>query len=95
MSTTSSAGSRAVEVKYEIGGSKTTYRGLDGDEFRSSVHWEGSMLVFDTTEHEEGKEIPQKAVWTLSADSNSLQVDRQVTKPGKTTHSLTTYVRQP
>ncbi len=84
-----------LEVKYVIGGPETTYRGLDGDEFRSTVRWNASSLVFDTIEQEGSTEIPQKAVWTLSADANELQVNRQFTKSGKTTHSLTTYIRQP
>jgi hypothetical protein len=86
---------RNLEVKYVIGGAETTYKGLDGDEFRSSVRWDAGSLVFDTIEHEGSDEIPQKAVWSLSADGNALQVDRQITKSGKTTHSLTTYIRQP
>ena len=88
-------GTRSLEVKYVIGGPGTTYTGLDGDEFRSSVRWNASSLVFDTIEQEGSNEIPQKAVWTLSADGNTLQVDRKFTKSGKTTHSLTTYIRQP
>jgi hypothetical protein len=92
---TSSHGTRNLEVKYVIGGPQTTYTGLDGDEFRSSARWDAGSLVFDTIEHEDSNEIPQKAVWTLSADGHELQVDRQVTKSGKTTRSLTTYIRQP
>jgi hypothetical protein len=90
-----SQGTKSLEVKYEIGGPETTYTGLDGDQFRSSVRWDGNALVFDTIEHEAGSEIPQKTIWTLSGDRNTLQVDRTITKSGKTSHSLTTYVRQP
>ena len=92
---TNAQGTRNLEVKYEIGGPEATYTGLDGDQFRSSVHWEGNALVFDITEHEAGSEIPQKTVWTLLAEGNSLQVDRTVTKSGQTSHSLTKYARQP
>jgi hypothetical protein len=92
---TNSDGTRNLEVKYVIGGPETTYRGLDGDEFRSTVRWDASRLVFDTIEQEGSTEIPQKVAWTLSADGNELQVDRQFTKSGKTTHSLTSYIRQP
>ena len=92
---TTSEGRRQLEVKYEIGGPETTYIGLDGDEFRSSVGWDGSSLVFQTTEHEAGSEVPQKAVWTLSADGNTLQVDRESTKLGKATRSSTSWLRQP
>jgi hypothetical protein len=84
-----------LEVNYVIGGPEATYTGLDGDEFRSSVHWDASRLVFDIVEREDSNEIPQTTVWTLSADGNSLQVDRQITKGGKTTHSAITYTRQP
>ncbi len=86
-------GTRNLEVKYEIGGPETTYTGLDGDQFRSSVRWDGNALVFDTIEHEAGSEIPQKTVWTLLGDGDVLQVERTMTKSGRTSHSLTTYVR--
>ena len=93
---TTSEGTRSLEVNYVIGGQETAYKGLDGDAFRSSVHWDGnSSLVFDTIEREGSTEIPQKAVWTLSPDGQILQVDRQVTKSGKSTHSMSTYIRQP
>jgi len=90
-----SEGTRNLEVRYEIGGPETTYKGLDGDEFRSSVRWDGPTLVFDTIEHEDASEIPQKVVWTLSADGNVLQVDKQVTKSGKAAHSSAAFVRVP
>jgi hypothetical protein len=90
---TNSQGTRNLEVRYEIGGPQTTYTGLDGDQFRSSVRWDGNALVFDTIEQEDGNEIPQKTVWTLPGDGNVLQVDRTMTESGKTTHSLTTYAR--
>ncbi|MGB7729871.1 MAG: hypothetical protein WBL50_17705 [Candidatus Acidiferrum sp.] len=92
---TNSDGTRNLEIKYVIGGPETTYRGLDGDEFHSSVRWDASSLVFNIIEQEGSNEIPQIAVWTLSADGKALQVDRQFTKSGKRTHSLTTYIRQP
>jgi hypothetical protein len=92
---TNSEGNKSLEVKYEIGGPETSYTGLDGDQFRSSLRWEGNALVFDTTEHEAGSDIPQKIVWTLSADGNTLQVDRTMTKAGHPWHSVTTYSRQP
>lgn len=90
---TNSEGTRNLEVKYEIGGPETAYTGLDGDQFRSSVRWDGKTLVFDTTEHEAGSEIPQKTVWTLLGDGDVLQMDRAMTKAGKTSHSLTAYIR--
>jgi hypothetical protein len=91
---TDSQGTRLLDVTYEIGGRETTYTGLDGDEFHSSVRWDGTTLVFDIIEREGESKIPQKTVWTLSEDNNTLQADRRLTKSGETKHSLTQYVRQ-
>jgi hypothetical protein len=91
---TTSKGSRHLEVTYQIGGPETVYKGLDGDEFHSSVHWNGNALLFDTVEHEDGKELPETTIWTLSEDRNRLQVKRQSTKSAGNGESLTTYVRQ-
>ena len=92
---TDSHGTKNLEVKYEVGGAETTYTGLDGDQFRTSVRLDGNSLVFETMEHEAGSQIPQKTIWTLLGDGNTLQVDRTMTKSGQTTHSLTSYTRQP
>jgi hypothetical protein len=92
---TDSGRARKLEVKYQIGGPQTDYKGLDGDDFRSTVHWDASRLVFDIIEHEGSSVIPQKTIWTLSPDGKALQVDRDVTKSEKTTHSSATYFRQP
>ena len=92
---TTSKGSRHLEVTYHIGGPKTVYKGLDGDEFHSSLHWEGNALAFDTIEHEDGKELPETTVWSLSEDRNTLQVKRRSTKSAGKGESVTAYVRQP
>ena len=89
---TNAKGKRSLEVKYEIGGPAVTYTGLDGDEFRSSVRWDAQDLVFDTIEREDGKEIPEKTVWTLAEGRDKLQVKRHSGKAGKTTESVTTYL---
>ena len=92
---TNSQGTRRdLEVKYQIGGSETAYTGLDGDEFRSTVRWDGSSLVFDITEREDGKDIRQKTIWTLSVDRNALQVNRESEKSGKPVRSSAAYTRQ-
>ena len=86
-----SRGTRRLEVKYVIGGPETSYKGLDGDEFRSSVRWDGSTLVFDTVEHEDGRDIPEKTVWALTGDrpTHTSSSPRQSAKSAKTTPSLT------
>lgn len=80
-------------MTYQIGGSEAVYKGLDGDEFHSRVHWNGPALVFDTVEHERGRRIPETTVWTLSEDRRSIQVNRHSTKFGK--NSSVTYIRLP
>jgi hypothetical protein len=90
-----SQGSRRLVVTYQIGGPETVYKGLDGDEFHSTLRWDGSALVFDTVEHEGGRKIPETTIWTLSEDRTSLEVKRQSTKSGKKGESLTTYRHQP
>jgi len=92
---TTSKGSRRLEVTYRNGGPVTVYKGLDGDTFRSSAHWDGSTLVFETIESEDGNEIPEKTVWTLSEDRNSFQVKRRSTKSTGKGESFATYVREP
>jgi hypothetical protein len=90
---TNSKGTRHLAVTYQIGGRETVYKGLDGDKFYTRVHSDGSSLVFEAIEHEGGRRIPEKTVWTLSDDRHSLRVKRQSTKSGK--DSSVTYVRQP
>ena len=90
---TNSKGSRRLTVTYRIGGPETVYKGLDGDEFHSRVHWDGSALAFETVEHEDGGKLPETTVWTLSENGNSFQLMRQSSKPGKSSSS--TYVREP
>jgi hypothetical protein len=90
---TNSKGTRRLEVNYEIGGPETVYKGLDGDEFHSRVHWDGSVLVFNTVEHERGRKIPETTVWTLSDDRSTIQLKRQSKESGK--NSSVTYVREP
>jgi len=90
-----SKGSRRLEVTYQIGGPETVYEGLDGDEFHTSVHWDGNVLVFETIEHEGGKEIPETTVWALSENGNNLQVKRRSAKSASKGESSSTHVRQP
>ena len=80
---TNSRGTRSLRVTYQIGGPETVYKGLDGDEFHSRVQWDGSVLVFDTVENEDGRTIPDTTIWTLSEDRNSIQLKRQSTKAAK------------
>ncbi len=73
----------AVDVTFEIGGPEVTYTGLDGDQFRLKVKLEGADLVFQGTEHEDGRDLPVHETWTLKTEGNTrVLVD---SKPNKRT----------
>ncbi len=66
-------GERKLDLTYEIGGKELVYTGMDGDEYHSTVHWDGDSLVFTTVEHERGRLIPSQETWTLIDSGKSLQ----------------------
>lgn len=66
VTTKRSSGPRSLDLKYEIGGNELIYTGLDGDEFHTRVRWRGESLVFDTVEHQRGKQFVSKQIWTLT-----------------------------
>jgi len=44
----------------------------EGDQFTTSVKWEGNALVFETVEKEHDAILTSKEVWTLSDDGKTL-----------------------
>ncbi len=44
----------------------------EGDQFATSVKWEGNTLVFETVEKERDATLTSKEVWTLSEDGKTL-----------------------
>ena len=54
-----------INVSFPIGGPEVTYTGLDGDEFHLRVSRDGDRLVFDGSEHEDGRDLPVHETWTL------------------------------
>ena len=78
--TPTNEGVRTLDLKYQIGGEELVYTGLDGDEFHTKLRWDGENLVFDTVEHERGKEIVSKQIWTLAEGGTVLRELKQSTK---------------
>lgn len=87
-------GRRTLDLKYEIGGQELVYVGLDGDEFHTKVHWDGESLVFDTIEHERGKEIVSKQTWTLAEDGKVLREVKQFTEAGEPAESVAIFNKE-
>jgi hypothetical protein len=90
---TTGQGVRTLDLKYEIGGEELVYTGLDGDEFHTKVRWDGESLVFDTVEHERGKTIVSKQIWTLAEGGKILREVKQSKDPGETAESVAIYAR--
>jgi len=55
----------SINLTFQIGGPEVTYTGLDGDEFHIRVTRDRDSLVFDGSEHEEGRDLPVHEMWTL------------------------------
>ena len=83
----------SLDLKYNIGGQELVYTGLDGDEFHTKVHQDGASLVFETIEHERGKQFVSKQTWTLVDSGKTLQEVKQGGEAGKAAESVTIYNR--
>jgi hypothetical protein len=57
--------SRHAIQRYTTDGKVSTSTGADGDEFHTSIVWNGQSLVFSIEEHEDGRIILSKETWTL------------------------------
>jgi hypothetical protein len=85
---------RTLDLKYKIGGQELVYIGLDGDEFHTQVRWDGESLVFDTVEHERGKEIVSKQIWTLSEGGKVLREVKQAREAGEQSESVAVFAKE-
>jgi hypothetical protein len=63
---------KTVDVTFQIGGPEVTYTGLDGDQFQLKVSLQGTDLLFEGREHEGGRVLPVREVWTLRTEGNNL-----------------------
>jgi hypothetical protein len=92
--TTTGQGERSLNLKYEVGGPELVYKGLDGDEFHTKVRWNGESLVFDTVEHERGREIVSQQIWTLAENGKILREVKHSQRAGQPTESLAVFERE-
>ena len=67
------ASSRHAVQKYTTDGKFSVSTGADGDEFKTSVVWKDSRLVFSIEEHEDGRILQSKETWSVIEDGATLE----------------------
>jgi hypothetical protein len=80
LETTSLRGSappRHALQRYSTDGTTSVSTGVDGDEFHTSIQWNGPSLVFSVEEHEEGRILLSRETWTLIENQATLQRERE------------------
>lgn len=74
---TSGSPRHAVQ-RYTLDGRTSVSTGADGDEFHTSIAWNGPSLVFSIEEHEDGRVILSREAWSLIENGSALQVEREI-----------------
>lgn len=77
---------------YTVDGKVSVSTGADGDEFHTSVVWDGQGLTFSIEEHEDGRILLSTERWTLLENGKELQRVRERSSGEKRT---LLYLRQP
>ena len=72
-----SQSSRHALQKYTTDGKISVSTGADGDEFHTSVVWQGASLVFSIEEHEENRILQSQETWSLLDDGATLKKVRE------------------
>jgi hypothetical protein len=72
-----SAAPRHATQHYTTNGMESVSTGADGDEFHTSIVWNGRSLVFSVEEHEDWRIIRTKETWTLIEDGAALERIRE------------------
>ena len=87
---------RHAQQSYSTDGRTSVSTGADGDEFHTSILWNGESLVFSIEEHEGGRVILSKEIWTLLENGAALRIDRTtMAAPGAEARKQTLiYLRQ-
>jgi len=88
---------RHAVQRYTTDGKTSVSTGADGDEFHTSIVWNGPSLVFSIEEHEDGRIILSKETWTLIDNGAALQRDRENlnASANATPKQTLIYLRQP
>jgi hypothetical protein len=62
---------------YTTDGRTSISTGTDGDEFHTSVVWNGRDLVFSIEEHEEGRVIFSHETWSVTDGGAAIEIRRE------------------
>jgi hypothetical protein len=87
-----SGSSRHAVQRYTTDGTVSTSTGADGDEFHTSIVWNGQNMVFSIEEHEDGRVILSKETWTLIDNGAALVKVREGANSGE--RQTIIYLRQ-
>jgi hypothetical protein len=68
---------RHAVQRYSTDDKTSVSTGADGDEFHTSIVWNGQSLVFSVEEHEDGRIILSKETWTLIENGDALERCRE------------------
>jgi hypothetical protein len=68
---------RHAVQRYSTDGKTSVSTGADGDEFHTSIVWNGQSLVFSVEEHEDGRIILSKETWTMIENGAALERCRE------------------
>jgi len=71
------AAPRHAVQRYTTDGKVSISTGADGDEFHTSIVWNGQSLIFSVEEHEDGRIILSKEIWLLIENGAALQRVRE------------------
>ena len=72
-----SASSQHAVQKYTTDGKFSVSTGADGDEFKTSVKWKDSSLVFSIEERENGRILQSKETWLVIEEGATLERIRE------------------
>jgi hypothetical protein len=72
-----SEGSRHAVQKYTTDGKVSVSTGADGDEFHTSAVWKDSSLVFSIEEHEDGRILRSREIWSVLDNGATLHRIRE------------------
>jgi hypothetical protein len=88
----STAPRHAVQ-RYTTDGKVSVSTGADGDEFHTSIAWDGQSMIFSIEEHEDGRIILSRERWTLIENAAALERVREGAPDGIGKQTLI-YLRQ-
>ena len=92
----SAAAPRHAIQRYTTDGKMSISTGADGDQFHTSIVWNGQSLIFSVEEHEDGRIIQSKETWTLIENGAVLQRVREgvTASPDGTGKQTLIYLRE-